>query len=286
MTERTTPAPPAAGAPDTSRYLYAVGPAGEALDAAAAQVPGLFGEPLHVVTADGLGALVSAVPARDFDEAGLRRQLEDMERLELLARGHDAVVAGAGRHATVLPMRLATVYLDDTRVAEMLRARAEVFHGLLRRLEGHREWGVKVYAHAPAEQDPAPEPAVGGDTSPGRSYLRRRRAQRNGRRDIHRAAGTVAARVPQAAEGLAVGRVAHRPQQGPAASGSAPAGPGGAAENVCNEAYLVPDDRIEEFRARMAGLAEGVEGVSVQVTGPWAPYSFATPPEPGPADAS
>lgn len=262
------------------RYVFAVGRAGDPLGAAAEGLVGPSGAPVRTVDGgDGLSALVSDVPAGLYDEAGLRAQLEDMERLEALARAHHDVVATAYEHTTVLPMRLATVYIDDGRVAEMMAGRSGEFGALLARLEGHVEWGVKIYADpgAAATSAASPSPSQGdgaasasGGGSPGRAYLRQRRQQRSTHRDTYRAAGAVAERVTALADGTATAKVAHRPQQGELASG-----PG---ENIVNDAYLVPAGRSEEFRAAIGGLAEDAPGVRVEVTGPWAPYSFATPP--------
>jgi hypothetical protein len=94
-------------------------------------------------------------------------------------------------------------------------------------------------------------------------------------------AGSVAERVLEAARGLAPDRGVHRLQQGGAAGRGGAEGRGGgqiAGENVVNDAYLVPADRVEEFRAVLGALPRGVPGVHVEVTGPWAPYSFVTPP--------
>lgn len=265
-----TEAPKAA---EQVRYVFAVGRSGR-LEAAAAGLTGPSGAPVRTVDGAGLTALVSDVPAGMYDEAGLKAQLEDLERLEALARTHHGVVAAAYEHATVLPMRLATVYLDDERVSSMLSERREEFEALLSRLEGHVEWGVKVYADPrEASAGPASEPSPGAGAasgSPGRAYLQQRRRQRSAHRDAYRAAGAVAERVAELAGEIASAKVAHRPQQGELA-----AGPG---ENIANDAYLVPDSRSEEFRAAVDGVAEDVPGVRVELTGPWAPYSFATPP--------
>jgi hypothetical protein len=43
---------------------------------------------------------------------------------------------------------------------------------------------------------------------------------------------------------------------------------------VLNGAYLVDDDRRDEFAAVLDGLRE--PGIEIQLTGPWAPYSFTT----------
>ena len=52
----------------------------------------------------------------------------------------------------------------------------------------------------------------------------------------------------------------------------------GPAENVLNDAYLVPDSYAEPFRAAIEEAVGGFTGIRVEVTGPWAPYSFAMPP--------
>lgn len=250
-------------------YVVAVGRDGPRLREAADGLTGPDGSAVRTVCAAGLGALVCGVPAGLYDEEGLKAQLEDLERLEALARAHHGVVAAAGEHTTVLPMRLATVYLDDAGAEAMLTERAEEFDALLGRLEGHVEWGIKVYADPGQAAAASRLPAAPSAGSPGRAYLQRRRQQRSTHRDTHRAAGAVAERVADLAAGFATDRVAHRPQQGELASG-----PG---ENVVNDAYLVPAGRGEEFRAAIGAVAEDVPGVHVELTGPWAPYSFATP---------
>ncbi|WP_233522001.1 GvpL/GvpF family gas vesicle protein [Streptomyces triticagri] len=261
-------------------YVYGVGIAGEALDRAAALLPGVDGGRVRTVGAAGLAALTSSVPADTFAMEGLKAQLEDLARLETVARTHDAVVEAASAHTTVLPMRLATVYHDDRRVAAMLTDRAAELGALLRQLAGHVELGVKVYADVREAAAPAPATAdeAAAEMSPGRAYLQHRRAERRTHSDVHRAAASVAAQAAARVAGCAVLRMAHRPQRGELAPATG--------ENVVNEAYLVPAGRVEEFRTALAGLDDEAPGVHLEITGPWAPYSFATPPEPdGPSDA-
>ncbi|MGW0787517.1 GvpL/GvpF family gas vesicle protein [Streptomyces sp. NPDC002911] len=266
--EATPPAGP------VMSYVYAVSRAGTPLEATLTGRPGLEGAALRAVRAGDLVALTSSVPSRLYGTDGMKEQMEDLGRLEVLARTHHAVVEAAYEHATVLPMRLATVYLDDERVRGMLGAREPEFAALLARLEGHVELGVKVYAdprEAVTVSSRAPEPDTAA--SPGRAYLQRRRAQQQNHRATYRAAGAVAAEVPSRVSGIAEAHVTHRPQQGDLAQT--------AGENIVNDAYLVDGARADTFRAALTGLADGVPGVRVEVTGPWAPYSFATPPAAG-----
>ncbi|MCL7491759.1 MULTISPECIES: GvpL/GvpF family gas vesicle protein [Streptomyces] len=256
-------------------YAYAVAQDAEgSLEEALSGLPGVADGPVHLVRAGHRGEVVvavSPVPERDFEENALRAHLEDLDWLESVARAHHRVIEALAARTTVLPLRLATVYLDDERVRQMLDARQEAFAERLSDLAAHTEWGVKIYVEAPAATDRPAEPPADADLSPGRAYLSHRKAQRHARDDAYREAEQVAQRVETAARSYAVDRVQHRVQQGELARG-----PG---ENVINDAYLVPLEYGESFRAEVLRTAEALPGVRVEVTGPWAPYSFATPPE-------
>ncbi|AUA10240.1 Gas vesicle synthesis protein GvpL/GvpF [Streptomyces malaysiensis subsp. malaysiensis] len=299
-------------------YAYAVlRPTPEAARAVAA-VRGVADEQVGLVETGDLAAAVGPVPAEEFEEDALRAGLERLPRLAALARGHHGVVAALAPLGAVLPLRLATVYRDEDRVRQILQERRDQFLPLLERLAGHVEWGVKVYTDPGDPGDPG-DPVAQADHSdsadqadsgardgaaaseaageralgPGRAYLAARVRRRRGAEDAWQAAARAAARIAEEAGSLAVGRVAHRPQRGElakAAAGGEKAGgeqPGGAhaggakarGENIANDAYLVPAARAEDFRSRVLAAADGQPGVRVEVTGPWAPYSFSLPPE-------
>ncbi|MER6531864.1 GvpL/GvpF family gas vesicle protein [Streptomyces sp. NPDC001508] len=252
-------------------YAYAVVRSAESERIALAGVRGVADAPVGLVRSGRVAAVVSAVPGEEFSEAALKDALEDMRWLEATARAHHQVIEALAARTTVLPLRLATVYLDENRVREILHEQEAAFAGLLDRLADHVEWGVKVYVEAVPAPAPAPEAAGGraDEANPGRAYLRSRRHQRQEREDAWRLAEEAVRRTEEQARGLAVERTRHRPQQGSLAQV-----PG---ENVANDAYLVPRGLAEEFRDRMLHAADGLHGVRVDVTGPWAPYSFTVP---------
>lgn len=262
---------------DRVSYAYAVLRGGGVPEGALAALTGVAGAPVGLVTSGPLAAAVSPVPAADFREDALRRHLEDLDWLETVARAHHTVIEALSAHTTVLPLRLATVYLDDARVLAVLRDDDAAFTQVLERLAGHLEWGVKIYVEAPAAASAGPAGAgAGEDLSPGRAYLRARRAQRHSRDEAYRAAEEAAARVETIGRELATGHARHRVQQGQLVAG--------AGENVLNDAFLLADEQAEAFRARVLAAGEGLPGVRVDVTGPWAPYSFAALPDADVAD--
>ncbi|MGW1538828.1 GvpL/GvpF family gas vesicle protein [Streptomyces sp. NPDC002309] len=261
---------------DRLSYVYGVlRPGASRAHDAITGVHGVSDAPVALVHHGQLAAAVSPVPGEDFSEAALKAHLEDLDWLENVARAHHHVVEALGTHGTVLPLRLATVYLDDTRVRDMLAERELTLTALLDRLADHVEWGVKVYADtsSPAAAPTAPPPPDGAaeEPDPGRAYLRQRRQQRHAREDAWSSATEAVRRIEGQAGTLAVARARHRPQQGRLA--------GTSGENIANDAYLVPRDRGEDFRERVLDASEGLPGVRVEITGPWVPYSFAQVPE-------
>ncbi|MGP3634997.1 GvpL/GvpF family gas vesicle protein [Streptomyces sp. 24-1644] len=254
-------------------YVYAVGRDDPTFRRSLSTLTGVDGHSVRPVGADGLLALVSSVPSDVFDEAALRAQMEDLTRLEAIARAHHAVVDTAFTETVVLPLRLATVYLDESRVTAMLTEHRARFTELLAWLDGHVELGVKVYADPDAmTADPAGpvRPAApSSPVSPGRAYLQQRRQRRRSTEDLYRTAGDIAVDATKVAQGLARAGVTHRPQQGELSDR-----PG---VNLTNQAYLVPAGEVDRFREHVGAVGRNVPGVHVEVTGPWAPYSFAAP---------
>jgi hypothetical protein len=262
-------------------YVYAVLRRTPEAAVAVADLRGVAGDPVHLLEptdpASPLAFAVGPVPAADYDEAPLEAHLHDLDWMESTVRSHHAVVAAlVASGAAVLPLRLATVYPDEDHARHALDTRRAYFLSLLDRLTGHVELGVRIYV-TPDITPPEPGPDAGQETPTGlgvgRAYLaiRRRRQRRN--EEAWRTVAQAAAHLTRTAGTLAVDRVAHTPQRGSLA-GPAPG------TDVGNDAYLVPADRVDAFRTGVLAAAEGIPGLRVEVSGPWAPYSFALRPEP------
>jgi hypothetical protein len=222
---------------------------------------------IHLVRHREVVAVVSPLPAASADESALRARLETLEELEVMVRAHHAVVEAVSAQSVTLPLRLATLHHGDARVADALREGYEGFCVVLDRLAGRVELGVKI--HAGVRDASRAEPTESEDSpssTPGRDYLRRLHRQRHQREDARQHAGADAARVDAALSELAVDRRHHRPQAPPLCPADR--------ENVLNAAYLVERRRVEEFNERARELAATAPEVWVEVTGPWAPYSF------------
>ncbi|MFE2048704.1 GvpL/GvpF family gas vesicle protein [Streptomyces sp. NPDC059459] len=252
------------------RYVYAVcRPFGAALQA---QLTGVAGDPPRLLPHGDLVAVVSHVPEADFSEEALRAHLEDLDWLSGTARAHQQVIDALTAVTTPLPLRLATVFRDDSGVRVMMEERAETFSNRLDRLEGRVEWGVKVYVEPDQERAPGPAQAAPKPAS-GRDYLRQRRMQTRANEDLWTRAEGFATRLHETLSDRADDARLHAPQN-PSLSGAA-------GRNVLNAAYLVRRDVSEEFVEMVDRTKDDVPGMRVELTGPWAAYSFAGEESPG-----
>jgi Gas vesicle synthesis protein GvpL/GvpF len=232
---------------------------------------GVAEKPVERVVAAGLVALVSRVPLAEFGAEPLRRNLNDLAWLEKVARAHEAVLDAALTEATVVPLRMCTIFEREQRVRGMLEAERDALVEALDALNGRQEWGVKVLA------DPASlerEARVGMDApeeggTEGGAYLQRRRYERDVRERAGALAAEVADQVHARVQDWAVDAVT-RPPQNRELSGHE-------GEMLLNGAYLVDADRVDGLRELVADLEERHRalGVRIELTGPWPPYNFA-----------
>ncbi|HJQ47577.1 MAG TPA: GvpL/GvpF family gas vesicle protein [Amycolatopsis sp.] len=241
-------------------------------------VPGVAGEPVRLVEAAGLTAVVGDVPLASFGEEALYRNLEDLDWLAGVARAHDAVVATVPGAGPVVPVRLATVYRDDDGVRAMLERRAADCHRSLDRVTGRTEWGVKVFA-APAMESTGESTveSTGGPAGPSRggagtAYLARRRAALVWRERHEQRAAEQAESVRHRLAQLAAGARRHPPQSRTLT--------GDNGRMIGNLAYLVDDDRGTAFTEAVTACDQEHDAIRVELTGPWPPYSFAALEEP------
>ena len=242
------------------------------------ELEGVGGGPVRAVTAAGLTAIAGDVPAAEFGEAALRRNLENLAWLEATARAHHRVIEALAGEAPVVPMRLATVYRDDAGTAASL---------------------TEARRRSPGRAGPDQGAQGMGDQGLRRPAGRARRCWRSGsgaagfgrrRRLLGRPTWPGGARnCPRTSAPAATWRPApstFRPGWPPSPTRAwlhppqSPQLAGHSAQMILNAAYLVADEREGDFAAAVADLAGGNPAVRIEITGPWPPYSFALP-EPG-----
>ncbi|NJQ04166.1 GvpL/GvpF family gas vesicle protein [Streptomyces lonarensis] len=225
----------------------------------------------RTLTVGDLSVVVQSVPAAAFAGDALADRLQDPAELERCVRAHHGVITAAALSGAVVPLPLATLYLDDDRAMAAVHDRREQLSRLLAELSGRAEWGIKVTSVAgprPSETTPATGSAEMQPVD-GHAYLDRLRGRRQAREERQEAELRAAERVLAVVRRAAVAARRLRPQELP---------PSGGVRQLLNAALLV--DHAAEARLRSAvhvlALDRGIaERATVELTGPWVPYSFA-----------
>jgi gas vesicle protein GvpL/GvpF len=225
---------------------------------------------VELLTEGGVAAVVSQVALEEFGEAQLREHLRDMGWVEMVARAHERVLDQIRAQATVIPMRMCTVYRSDSGVREMLRNESTALRDAIDHLDGKAEWGLKAFADVEQMADAAGEDAADpdADEARGASYMRRRRDERDQRERARQLIEEGASAIHERLCMLAADGHVTAPQR-PEVSGHD-------GEMVLNGVYLVPDDVLDRFHEEVAALEGefGPLGIELDLTGPWPAYNF------------
>jgi hypothetical protein len=218
------------------------------------------GARLERVPAGDLALLVSRVTP---DELRIDEDdLSESGRLATLARGHDAVLRAAAVTGPVLPLRFGTVVPDEDAARRLLDEHAAAARAQLQRIADNREWGVKLVRRVGEPVAAGPRPAERTGVS-GTEYLARRRQALT----EHDAAERTAAEAAALLEQSLAPHVRESLRRGGSTGSSL----------LLDLALLVPPEHESAFLAAAAELREQLEpdGLEVEVSGPWPPYSFA-----------
>ena len=218
----------------------------------------------------GLAALVQRVPLAEFGEEPLRRKLNDIAQLEALARAHEAVLERAIRQATIVPLRLCTIFADEAAVRRMLEREREPLEAALETLAGREEWAVKLLVDRAALEAAAAqgEEAVPSAPGSGAAYMLQRRVERERREAADQIAAELAEDVHARLQDWAAGAVLNPPQNRELS--------GHEGEMLLNAAYLVETAKVPQLRELVAELQDRHRALAarIELSGPFPPYNF------------
>jgi hypothetical protein len=179
--------------------------------------------------------------------------------------GHEGVVEHFARRATVIPMKLFTLFTSEERALAHVRRQRGPLLRLARRIGGRQEWGVRVTW----SEDEVRAGRQGSGRAPtggrGTVFLLRKLELRElvarRRQDAARAADQLYRRLV---------RLADQSRRQPIAEAS------GGVRILLDAAFLVPVSRAARFRAAVKRLLPDLTraGVRATVSGPWPAYTF------------
>jgi hypothetical protein len=251
-------------------YVYAVGRAGHPLPEGAEAVDG--SSRIDCFQEGQLCAFHTAVSAEEFSQEGIDRRAGDIEWLGAIGYRHQNVMASLMRGGTIVPLRAFTLFRSESSLHEWLRGERSRLERALDRLDGKQEWTLRI------ELDPQKwsEALVGRvealkalqteieTAGAGKAFLLRKKLDEARRHASREAEQQLVAEVEAEVLGrLACESVAESRERRD-----------GAFPQINVLINRDEESRLQELRDELAARYEG-EGVTLALTGPWPPYTFA-----------
>ncbi len=233
----------------------------------------MAGYPVELLRGEEFAVAVSRVPEDEFGTEVLESRMQDLSWVGERGLRHESVVAWFVDHASILPARLLTLFSSEDALSAEIEERAEAIRGRLQEFADLREWDVKVSFAAEKLADHLGE--VSDEIAdleeeiehakPGRQFLLRRKRDDRVRALTERTAADLGRELLEALRPHAErARVLPVPRE----ADSLPV--------VLNAAMLVHRTSESELASEVRRRGDRLEelGVSVQFSGPWAPYRF------------
>ena len=240
-----------------------------------AALPGA--RPVRVLPAgDKTWAIVSSVPAAQYEEEALASGLQNLDWVGRRAMAHEAVVEHFLTEPAVLPMQLFTLFTSDGRALEYVARERRRIDRILTRLERQLEWGLRLTFDEKAAREAVEADHRAGRTrrvaagESGAAYLARKRDLLDVTRVQLTAARSAANRLYRAMSRAATDARRRRSTEQMA--------PG--SRLLLDAAFLVPVRRAAAFRGALRQQVKSLSGsgLVVSLTGPWPPYNFVDAP--------
>ena len=229
------------------------------------QVPGGLpgaSRPEAVDARGGIWLVVAEAPLDTYGSGQLEQHLSDMDWVGRIALAHEEVVEAFARRgsATVIPMKLFTMFSTRERAVADVAGRRRTINAAMRRIAGADEWGVRIARAAPSSAAPAAE-----RPRTGTAFLAARKQARDAVQGARVAAGEAALDAFDRLARLA--RRARRRDFDDAGGGSPP---------LLDAVFLVARSHRSRFTlaARRHAAACASAGAIMTVTGPWPAYNF------------
>jgi hypothetical protein len=252
-------------------YLYGFVPAPFA--ASTEPLAGIGGRAVELLEIDGVNAIVSRVDANEYGSERVESRLQDLAWVAEQGVAHERVVAWFVDRTQILPASLFTLYSSPSALKKSAQAQQETIVSELKRLDGQREWDLKVAydtallaRHAVRYSDQLKKLEDELTTAaPGKKYLLERKRGELNKKEVGRIAREQAQQIVDAVRPLST-EVRSLPI--PQSAEELPV--------VLHAALLVHRDQEAKVirQIEQARKESDPAGFSISFSGPWAPYRF------------
>ena len=249
-------------------YVYAV-----TRDAVTPEADGVDGtRRFGTATIDGISAVYTPVSGEAFSQEAIDARAGDLEWLGAIGYRHQDVVSDLMKRTAIVPLRAFTLFSSEEALRTYLHEQAEMLAKVLERLDGKQEWTLRV-EFEPSRWSESLAMRIGSlrdlqneiaSAAPGKAFLLRKKLDEEKRRASHAAEQEVVAEVERLViDTLSCETIAETRERRD-----------GAFPQINVLLNRDEEAKLQELHGKMTGRYEA-EGVTLGLTGPWPPYTFA-----------
>jgi Gas vesicle synthesis protein GvpL/GvpF len=252
-------------------WVYAIGRAAHPLPERAEAVDG--SSTVDKIEEGSLSAFATPVDLREYSQQAVDSHAGDIEWIGAIGYRHQAVMQALMKGGTVIPLRAFTLFGSRQMVQAQLRSGRDQFERVLERLDGKQEWTLRIefeaqrWNEALASRVDSLRAMVRDidNAAPGKAFLLKKKLEDERTKASKDAETQVVAEIEKLIlDKLACETVAESRQSRDGAFPQI-----NVLINRDEEAVL--QDLHRELSDRYSG-----EGITLAVSGPWPPYTFAS----------
>lgn len=249
-------------------YVYAV-----TRDAVTPEADGVDGtRRFGIASIDGISAVYTPVDAVAFSQEAIDARAGDLEWLGAIGYRHQDVVSDLMKRTAIVPLRAFTLFSSEEALRAYLHEQAEMLAKVLERLDGKQEWTLRVEFEPSRWSESLANRVASlrelqneiGSAAPGKAFLLRKKLDEERKKASHTAEQEVVAEVERwIAEKLRCESFAETRERRD-----------GAFPQINVLINRDEEAALQELHEEMTKRYES-EGVTLGLTGPWPPYTFA-----------
>jgi Gas vesicle synthesis protein GvpL/GvpF len=262
-------------ASDEALYLFCLArtDAVSSIDGPGIDVNG-SGRPLELIAVRDVVAVVCRVSLEEFCGADAESRMATIGWMAPRACRHEEVIEQVMHRSPVVPAAFSTLFSTPGTLVQWIEGCYLEVDRTLNRFADHDEWSIKVVMATEQAEEQLVQEALAkapAATTPGARYVMARRVR-------SQAGSLLESRMAAAYASIFTALQPHCTEHRERPIGSCAEGE--SREIFAHWAMLLPRDRIDVFRAAAERISEEVapQGISIDITGPWPPYSFGLTP--------
>lgn len=231
---------------------------------------------LKSIAAGNFYVIVKNVSESEFSEENFRRNLSDILWLETNARDHVGVISLLMEQNTVIPFKFGTIFLAEDSLKKFITDYSESLIENFGRIENKQEWSVKIFCERNLlrlQIDELSEDAAALEkeimiSSPGKAYLLKRKKTDLVENEMDRICKKYGQEYFNEFNDLSETHSLNNllPKEFTGREDTM----------ILNAGFLVDRNRAKDFQnmAEIVREKHGNFGFSIEMTGPWPPFSF------------